>query len=237
MYAGKIDIYSPFFPQIFDRTVKETLDATHLYWGPFVQLLSARWIAASEGDSCKNSRLISSYEEIQADVVLLHDFFQGDLLRPDGAAEFISKFSGRIFIVRDNPYYGSQPPYECIAKNAHDIDRHARWDWSKPYHYRYCKPQSERYVPIEPMGCGQNWLPVVDHMDKVIILDEPHITVLDVFGDGDDIRTRLYRHALDVTRILSDRGFQIKSFCRHENEIFNNIMSAYDYIEPNLVRN
>lgn len=235
MYTGQIDVYSPFFPQIRERTIEETLNSTHLYWGPFVQLLSARWIAAAEGDFCNNSRLISSYDEIGSDIVLLHDFFHGDLLRPEGAEEFISRFRGRIFIVRDLPNYDNPPPYKSLAKNAYDIDRHARWHPSKPYRYRYFKAQSDQYLPVEPMGCGQGWLPNVDHKNRVIILDEPHITVLEVFDDENDIRTRLYGHALDVTKILADRGFEIKSFCRLKNETFDKIISDHDYIEPKQV--
>lgn len=235
MYKGPLDIYSPFFPQIKERTIEETLKSTHLYWGPFVQLLSARWIVAAEGDCCKKSNLISSFKEITSDVVFMHDFFHQDLLRAEGAQDFISNFGGRIYIVRDLPHYDFEPPYRALAKNAHDVDRHARWHPSTPYRYRYFKSQSDRYLPIEPMGCGQRWLPKVSHKDRVIILDEPHVTILEAFEDENDIRSRLYRHALEVTRILSKRNFEIQSFCRLESEIFRNIISDHNFINLNRV--
>ncbi|WP_448207512.1 FkbM family methyltransferase [Azospirillum sp. sgz302134] len=83
---------------------------------------------------------------------------------------------------------------------------------------------------VVPISAAREWLPPASSCSQTILLDEPHATLLDVMANEDDIRTRLYRHALAVCKELSNRGFEIHTFCREDHPAFRQVVSENPFL-------
>jgi hypothetical protein len=85
---------------------------------------------------------------------------------------------------------------------------------------------------VVPIACAKEWLPAKQYRwTNSILLDEPHpVTLAVALRNLNHIYSIEYLHALEVCRVLSERGWNIVSFCRGNGVEYFDVMKDYSFV-------
>jgi hypothetical protein len=211
-----------------DRIVRET----DRFDPPFLHLLGARWLYAQEQDQTRLTHTIIEVDRQSVHPIVLPDFFLSELISQFGDRRALQLYDGGIFVFSSLPELADLAGVTPVGMNPFMSGRSGPIDRGTGFHYASFSETSAAQVPIVPMGCPQEWLPQVDHYEKAIFLDEPHFSILENLRKGDDdITVKLLKHAMETCRLLSRRGFRIRSFSRVGSKRLASLYRKYDFVE------
>lgn len=227
----KISVFNPYAETISEFGIDRVLAHTDTLPNPFLQLLGARWLHAQRHDTSGRSETVTQVDHDSDDTIVLPDFFLGDLIRSFGSMDAVQRYDGIILVFSDLTQASETAGIRKAAMNSFLSARSGPYDRGLGFHYMSFNETGGTLLPVVPMGCGASWLKPVDHDDKVIFLDEPHMSLVDILGTEHDVRTRLFKHALEVCRILSRKGFRIVTFSRTSSPVLEEIYREHDYLD------
>lgn len=228
----RIDVFNPYAETIRGLGFEEILGNTEKYPLPFLQILGARWLAAQLNDETSGTFTCSLPEQCEARVIVMPDFFLSDFITRFGGIEEIRLLDKKVVVFSDLPAPPS-PWHHRAAMNRFLSSRSGAYSGKLGFHYQAFNSDDSgvsSVIPVIPMGCGQNWLPAVQHSDKVIFLDEPHETLLAELGNKDDIRVALLMHSLETCRALSEKGYEVITFSRESAHSSANLYKNYEFL-------
>jgi hypothetical protein len=206
------------------------LNHTNKISNPFLSILGTRLYDAAKSGGINYPIEISNGDDIKPNTIyFVRDFFFNWLDKDRWNQANVESFGSHLVRLcalaePNNNWLGAGFNALRSAKQGH-------FSTSAFYGYSNLGASNELNNIQIPLGCAAEWLPLQSMPSKSILLDEPHITVLDNLHVEDDIRTVLYKNALEVCRELHNRGFKISTFSREKNGQFNDFIAGYPFIE------
>ncbi|GJE68114.1 hypothetical protein LNAOJCKE_5350 [Methylorubrum aminovorans] len=224
----EIDIFNPYAPEVARLGPDYIIDHTNILQNPFLQILGARWLVAQESDDGP-SRTITVPDMTTKNPIITVDFYFSNLLDAFSKVGGIESYQSPIFVFSDLPGSMAHPGVRGAALNQF-LSAHSG-QYETVFSYESFSELGSAPTPVVPLGCAQSWLPITNHNDRIIFLDEPHETLVDILDDSTDIRVALYLHAVKTCKILYSMDFSIVSFYRNKSDKMEEFFLKNNFIK------
>lgn len=227
----KCIFHVPSLSMFAHHSVTDVLHRSQEFESPLLLLLACRWFEASrhfDASYFTVSDVLAPNEE--AAVMVVSDYastydttFALPLNEIRAKGNMVLKFS----CVGD-----TEEGFLRGALNAFDYARIKNVNAEGFYDLGSQRTHENSEIITVPMGCGSAWLPKVsDTIEKIVLLDEVHQSVIDEFSNEKRFNVAAYKHSLEVCDHLSARGFRVITFCRSSKEFIASIKESHTYLE------